>query len=154
MIRMAIDGSVGKVGVYTGSDDLPLYAPRSYLPRVLFHSDLDYPAVIATYSGTVSLGATTANGRRLNTFRVQAHGLAGIPWVVGSFTIGGVNVAAAGTVPVQQHAPNYGFARWLAMGADATDIIIYENALGYSDATFPIPATTIAWRALVTDVLL
>jgi hypothetical protein len=157
-VTMKIDGAAGKAAIYTGDDDLPLANPMAHLPRVKFHSDFSYPGIIAEYTGSLTMGTTSPNARRLVTNRVRAHGRPGIPWVLGSFIVGGVAVAACGTVPVQQHQRGYGFARWLALGADGTDIIIYENALGYYLNDYPpsdqCPAMTIQWRALVTDVLL
>lgn len=156
-VTMKIDGVAGKAAIYTGTDDAPLTDPRNNIARLKFHSDFAYPSIIAEYSGSLAMGATTQNARRLVTNRVRAHGRAGIPWVLGSFTVNGIAVAACGTVPVQQHLHGYGFARWLSLGADATHVIIYENALGYIDNYSnydQIQPLTIQWRALVTDVLL
>jgi hypothetical protein len=151
-MTMKIDGIAGKAAIYTGNDDAPLTDPRNNLARLKFHSDLAYPSIIAEYTGSLTMGATTTNARRLVTNRVRAHGRPGIPWVLGSFTVGGLAISACGTVPVQQDINAYGFARWLALGADGTDIIIYENAIGYAGQQ--LTPITIQWRALVTDVLL
>lgn len=152
---MTIDGAAGRVAIYTGSDDLPLANPLSYLSRVKFHSDLNYPAIIAEYSGVLStsdLPSIAINTRRLFSHRVQAHGVSGIPWVIGSITVAGVKIACQGTVPVQMDSSSAGFSRWLALGADGTDIILYENGMNSAGTT--MPAVSIAWRALVTNVVL
>lgn len=154
------DGVAGKIGVYTGTDDLPLYAPLSYLSRIKFHSDLTYPKIIGDHSGSVTLNATSAGSRTQIQHNIYAHGLGIVPWVLGSIEIGGQVISLSGTVPVQTTAVNAGatylgspgFLQTVSLGADATNVYIYEHSLAYFNAGYA--ALTFSWRILITDVVL
>lgn len=136
----------GKVAIYTGSDDDPFDDPIDNLSRVLFHSELTYPAIIATQSGTLSLPSRGANVQLVTGYNLFAHGQAGAPLVLGYVTVGGTRVPLAGSVPVQ--GDDRGWGRWLALGADTTNVLISESCfafLGYS-------AIDVDWVVYVLDV--
>lgn len=149
-----------KVAVWTGgTDDAPFNAPRTYIQRVKFHSDFDYPKIIQTRSVSVSLPTIAANGVRENTYNLFSHGRPGYPWVLGSITLGGVKIPMAGHVPVQFTNSTFQFGtpaqvwgRWVALGADDTFVVLHE----YGRAAFnqAAVAKTISFTVYVTDELL
>jgi hypothetical protein len=123
----------GSLAIYdvesTAIDDGPFSSPLSYISRLHFHSDLEYPAVIATYSGTVTLPSVSANTDYVATYNIAAHGRGGVPYVEGRLQVGGVWVPFAGSIPVVQPTGTAGessFARFLHLGADSTNIVIQE----------------------------
>ena len=149
-VRLKADGATGKVAIYTGTDDLPFDTPLSYVSRLRFHSDLEYPRVISTHTGTVSLPAVgAATGYRLVTHTLFAHGLGGAPFVEGTLALGGVNVPWLGSVPAATSAS--GPARWLHLGADATNIICREYSYGPRSNTFG--ALSVNWTVYLTDTI-
>lgn len=141
-------GSDGAVAIYEGDlDDLPLNDPQSYMSRVLFHSNLLYPAIIREESGTLTLPARGANAEGGGAYNLFAHGQAGTPLVIGYATLSGTRVGLCGSVPVQM--TSVGWARWISLGADATYVRIAEyfasqNTGGFSSISVP-------WTAYVLD---
>lgn len=128
----------GKLAIYdvdSGSiDDNPLTSPLSYVSRLHFHSDLEYPAIIGTYTGTLTLPSLAADSLRVNSYTIAAHGQAGIPYVEGKIKIGSSWVPLAGSVPVAQQTggyPSSGFARLVHLGADGTNILLREWSISY-----------------------
>lgn len=149
-------GSSGVVAIWTGEDDDPYFNPLDNLAagRVKFHSSLDYPKVIHEQTVTLSLGSRTSIGTHRNSFNLFAHGQPGIPWVLASFNLGGVPVAAVGSVPVQQAAVYTRWARWISIGADDTYVKAFEYCVvpraapNYEFSSISVPITV--W---VTDEL-
>lgn len=135
----------GAVAIYTGSDSDPMDAPLDHLSRVVFHSALRYPAIVDERSGTLSLPGRGTNTSGNAAHTLFAHGRAGTPLVIGYATIGGVRVRLAGSVPIQGDI--YGWARWLSLGADATNVKMAEAwfiRIGVGGASIP-------WVAYVLD---
>ena len=125
MPRLFARGSDGVVCIHTGADDV-VDNPLSDLSRVLFHSSLEYPSVIATYTPTVVLPVRSgAQAYALHT--LFAHGLAGIPFVLG-YISNMSNVSLAGSVPVDGNANWMG--RWVTLGANSTNVVLNEDTLG------------------------
>lgn len=148
MPRLHARGSDGVVCIHTGSDDV-VDNPLLDLSRVLFHSSLQYPAVIATLTATITLPAIGANVERNVVHTVGAHGQPGTPFVLG-YISNLSNRPLAGHVPLD--VINDGFARWVILGANATNVIVDEYTLASSTTGYA--ARSIDVVALVTDLLL
>lgn len=121
-------GSDGVVCIYTGSDNV-VADPTLDLSRVLFHSSLLYPSLTQTITTTITLPDRALNSQTLTTHTIQAHGLGGIPFVLGYIDNLVPNVALAGSVPVEIYASYGGFGRFVTLGADATNIVLHENSV-------------------------
>jgi hypothetical protein len=137
----------GKVAIFTGSDDAPFTNPLGNLARVLFHSDLNYPAIVREVSGTLTLPARGANSVGWAAHNLFAHGRTGTPLVLGYVVLGTLRRRIAGSVPVQGNG--YGWARWLSIGADATNVKMAES--WFARANFPYGALTVTWRVFVLE---
>lgn len=123
MPRLFARGSDGVVCIHTGADDV-VDNPTSDLSRVLFHSSLDYPAIIATYTPSVTLPAWSLGRPFYNLHNLFAHGRPGIPFVLG-YISNMSNIGLSGSVPVDS-VPNY-YARWVTLGANATNVVLHED---------------------------
>jgi len=157
-VTLKVDGTTGTVAIYTGTDDLPFTTPLSYVSRIRFHSELDYPRIISTHSGSFSLDATSSGATTEASYELFAHGLGGIPFVEGYITLSGVRVPLLGSICVSK-CPNTalavyadGFARWLHLGADGTNVIIREFSQTAGDSSHP--AQTINWVVYLTDTVI
>lgn len=152
-VTLKIDGIAGKCAIWTGGGTGPYSDPLTHVPNVQFHSDLLYPAIINTQSGSTTLPAASS-GFRSVAHTLFAHGRSGYPYVEGKITSGlGVVVALAGSIPVQQGSAAVGsnfYGRWVALGADASNVILHE----YCFAGAGFGAITIGWTVYITDVLL
>ncbi len=151
--RMRIAGGVCAVWD-DASDDDPFTDPENNLSRVKFHSGLNYLKVIDEQTHTVSFAGQGA-GVFTGSYTMFAHGLAGIPLVFASCSIGGQDIAFTGSVPIQVSAsfPPFGtrWPRWVTVGADATNVYAYEYGrlpTSYSISSMDLDITT--W---VTDRL-
>lgn len=172
-VTLLASGLVGQVAIFTGDDDLPFENPRGNLSRVKFHSALDYPKVIEERSFTVTFDRRSrdngtiwvANSAEVKqSYQLFAHGRPGYPWVLGTVDIGGLKVAMTGSVPIQQgviHADGTPspWVRWVSLGADATNVYLYEYTVldrnassGYTDTN--MPAVTRTFTIWVTDEIL
>lgn len=156
-------GTTGVVAIYDGPDDGPYDAPLSYLAsgRVKFHSSLAYPKVIDERAVTLSLPArTTGNATYRASYNLFAHGRGGFPWVLASFRVGGQDVAAVGSVPVQKangvggDSAGSPWARWVSIGATATQVTAFEYcAVPRGTSAYAFPAISIPITVWVTDEL-
>lgn len=152
----------GKVAVWDGHTDLlPFNAPLTYLNRVKFHSDIPYVRIVDVRTFTVNIPATTTTmADRSVSYTLGAHGKAGQPFVIGRIVVGGVPVTFTGSVPVHQGGGviNDPYARWLALGADATNIYIHEYTVHSGPTTTGVynvrPAQSFSIRCYITDILL
>lgn len=145
----------GKVAIYDSTaDDLPFDDPVNHMDRVKFHSDLDYINIIATISGSVTFPQRTAPsvGAYITTFQNgPAHGISGIPLIFGYLTLGGQNVAFAGSVPIQGGGSG-SHTRFVSLGASPTNIVFNELVnIGFGGT---IPAITVPYTVFVTDEIL
>lgn len=157
--RFVLDKASAVAAIYdTTTRDLslqnePLSAPLSYVSRLHFHSGLDYPKVISTITGTVTLPVMGINTLRTHEYVISAHGRAGTPYVEGKVHIGGVWIPLAGsTVVAQLAAPSAAFVRFLALGANGTNIVIEEYSLSSSGAGFA--SVGIDYEIYLLDTLL
>ncbi len=155
------DARAGKLAIYTGDNDAPLYNPGANLARLKLHSDFEYPKIIRVFSGTLSLPFVASNTRRNVTTTLAAHGVpGGIPWVFGTITLRGINISLSGTVPIQNDSVGgspegyAGMPRTVALGADATNVLLHENVLGYYGTVNGLPGISFSYRVMVTDTLL
>lgn len=155
--KLMADGAAGKVAVFMVDEENPhdrdpLDDPETHLSRVLFHSDLLYPIIIGKRSGTLNLPARGANQDWTRaTHNLFAHGLGGQPLVFGRLTnISSQPIPLAGSVPIQTEI--HGFARWLALGADDTNVMITELYNTHRNSGFS--ATSVNWEVWVTNLLL
>lgn len=152
-------GTTGVVAIYDGPDDDPFTNPLSHLTngRVKFHSSLDYPKVIAEHTVTLSLPSRTSIGTHRVSYSLLPHGRPGIPWVLASLRVAGLDVAAVGSVPVQKagNSASSPWARWISIGANGSHITAFEYtavpriASEYTFSGISIPITV--W---VTDEML
>lgn len=154
-VRLKVDGVAGKCAIYTGGDDAPFDYPLEHVDKIRFHSDLQYPRIISTHTGTWTLPAVAAQAgfvkRSTNLF---AHGLSGTPYVEGFVTVSGVKVPLLGSVPLNRlSGTRTGFAaRWVHLGADATNVIMNEATVGMYESghgTFDVD-----WTVYLTDTLI
>jgi len=147
-LRFKADGSDGRVAIYTGADDDPFDEPLDNLSRVLFHSELLYPAIISEQSGTLNLPSRGANSETVASHTLFAHGQSGTPLVIGYATLDSTRVPLAGSVPVQFNAR--GWARWIALGADGTNVKMAESCFTQLGSGFG--GISVPWVAYVLDV--
>lgn len=158
--RLRYTSAAGALAIYdvtVGSEnDTPLTSPLSDLSRLHFHTGLTYPATIATYTGTINCAAVTNQSGATTTTVIAAHGRAGIPYVEGKISIAGNWVPFAGSVPVDQQSGSpssrRSFARFLHLGADATNIVITDYSLTHSAAP-GFSATSFSYVIYLTDML-
>ena len=160
-VRLKADGATGKVAIYTGTDDLPFDTPLSYVSRLRFHSDLEYPKVVSTLTGSISLPSMASNATRLHTYTIAAHGQTGQPFCEGFITHGGgsTRVPLLGSICVDQGPDTGGgsfrperrsfFSRWLHLGSNSTNILIQENSKCARGGSFS--AQTVDYTIYVTD---
>jgi hypothetical protein len=155
-VRLKADGATGKVAIYdyTTANDDPFTAPLSHVSRLLFHSDLQYPAIIDVRTGSITLPSVGTNTtERSVAYTLFAHGRGGVPYVEGAITSGLSRVVAlCGSVPVQVGTSlGAAFPRVVHLGADATNV--YLNEYGSTHETFAWGSVTLGWTVYVTDVL-
>jgi len=164
MVKFKVSPSSGSIGLYRDPDgtDAALTDPLNNLELTIFHPALRYPGVVQVLSGTLSLAAGPPSSPapvRKSDHVLAAHGQAGRPMVMGKLSFGSETVHWAGTVPVQQYYlppssfPAWankpgGWARWLTLGADDTNIICVELCNGEASA---LPAMTVDWEVLIFD---
>ena len=137
----------GKVAVWTGSDFAPFDDPLGNLSRVLFHSDLLYPAIIAEVSGTLNLPARSGNTTGVNGYNLFAHGRSGTPLVLGYVTVNGARRRIAGSYPLQRQS--VGFARWLSVGATDSYVRMAETWTCEYNSSYA--AISVSWRVFVLE---
>jgi hypothetical protein len=159
----------GKMAMWMGAGDmLPFTTPLSYISRVKFHSDLDYLPIVSVIDRTVSLpeipstgsgqGSGGRRGLRTNLYTLAPHGMGFTPFVVGELsingTVSGKPMVMAGSVPVAQ-VTNDHYARFLSLGADATNVTVYEYSplRGFAPGNWvPRPAVNVTIRTYVSAV--
>jgi hypothetical protein len=145
MPRLFARGSDGVVCIHAGADDV-VDTPLADLSRVLFHSALEYPAIIAEHAVSVTLPARSG-AQAYQTHNLLAHGRPGIPFVLGRIANMG-SLPLVGTVPVDGQVTWFG--RFVTLGADATHVRLHENTVGSS----AYAARTIDLVIYVTDLIL
>lgn len=160
-VRLKADGSTGTVAIYTGTDDLPFTTPLSYVSRLRFHSDLDYPKIVSTITGSINLPAMSGNSERIHTYTLAAHGQGASPFCEGYITVSpsSTRVPLLGSVCVAQGPSTGGgtldpqrrefFSRWLHLGSNATNILIQEGSACSWNQTHA--ALTVNYTIYITD---
>lgn len=154
-VTMKADGVAGKVAIWTGTGTAPFDNPLGNVGSLLFHSDLLCPAIIATYTGSITLPAVGVGTIFTANNALFAHGRPGTPYVEGYISSGlGQNVALAGSVIVQQGTGLEGpsFARHVHLGADATNVYLHDYAITHYQQGFS--ALSLSWVVYVLDTLL
>lgn len=153
----------GKAAIWTGeTDTAPFDTPLSNLSRVKFHSSLSYPNVISTTVTALTLPASSGVSQRVASYTLFAHGRPGMPWIIGKMAIQGQETAFVGSICAQQ-GDNMGvtsisncYGRFLALGADATNVVLHEylvarsSVAGYEAYT----AMDVSITTYVTDKIL
>lgn len=137
------------------TDDLPFTDPLSHISRLRFHSDLEYPRVISTHTGThvlPAIGAATNFSKRSTV--LFAHGQAGTPFVEGFIDYNSTRVPLLGSVPIERLSGQHtGFAaRWLHLGADATNVILNEATVGMYQGGHA--SYSVDWTVYLTDTII
>ncbi|WP_127078337.1 hypothetical protein [Rhodomicrobium lacus] len=141
----------GKVAIFSGTDLAPFNDPQAHLDRLYFHSDLAYPTVIQTVTGSFTLPALAASAGPAYTnpaIVLFAHGRSGIPAVLGRLT--SPAVGWCGSVPVQMD--QYGAGRFVTLGADATHVV--AHAVWWCHRTGGFPAITLTYEIDILDLIL
>lgn len=135
--------SHGRVAIWTGEGDTdPFFNPKNNMNRVKFHSDLDYVTITKVLNKTVTIPAIPSSGSgqgdpgvRAQSYSLGGHGVNGTPFIVGIITVSGEPMAFTGSVLVHHRsAPNASsiddsFGRFLALGADASQMYVHEYAV-------------------------
>lgn len=138
-----IDGSEPAVGIYTGDDDAPMYAPEDYIgTRTKFSTKFNYiPFVPAKkIATTVSIPASitdVARGPMRRTITLGAHGMGGVPFIYGFATVGGVIRPLCGSVIMAVNTSTGSFIHW-TLGVDETNVLISEGR-SYPNLSGTIP---------------
>lgn len=143
------------------ADDEPFTSPLSNLPRVKFHSQLNYIRAVSTVVATVSLPLVNTVFLRSASYNITpgGHGQNGQPFVLGHATVQGVKVAFTGSICVQLPTNQYGvvgYGRFLSIGADETNVYLHEYTQLYGSAS-PIDtyaAIDIDVTCFITDKIL
>jgi len=148
----------GVCAIWTGAtDELPFTQPLNHLNRVKFHSSLPYTKIIDVRPVTLSLPGVSGTALRTASYALFAHGRPGQPWVLGKLTVKGYEVAFTGSVPVQQ-VSGTPYARFLALGADATNVYIHEycpmQGSAQANNWTSLPAINVPMTVYVTNELL
>lgn len=159
LVKFKFDPASGRIGLYhdTAGDDAPLTDPLNHLGDVIFHPDLRYPGVVKTIASTLALPAgPNTSFPRQTTHNLGAHLQTGKPMMLGRILgIGpsGSDVAWVGSLPVQQYIQGDGLGtslvRWLALGADDTNIFAYEISRGA--AAVQLPAINLDYEIYILD---
>ena len=156
--------SDGLVVIYNGADDV-IDDPLADLTRVHFHSNLAYVSVVKKITGSFPLPSmSTQTGRSVN-HTLAAHNMGFKPFVFGrllnvdSGPDGTVTYPWVGSVPVQWARDpgdgdyQNGGSRWLALGADDTNLRANEIA-AVPLISNSLPAITVNYEVFVTDLVL
>lgn len=165
--RFKVDGNTGVVAIYTvptvgSTDDDPFTDPLDHKDRIIFHSDLVYPARIATIAGSIVLPARSSAdippGWATFAHQLDAHGQSGIPLVEGQVLglsdHGGADLPLVGSIPVQRIAANAtvtGNWRWLTLAADATYLWLHEGVQPIFSGFSTMPALTVNYEIHILD---
>jgi hypothetical protein len=151
-VRMKVDGATGAVAIYDyAGHDLPLTDPQSHIPELYFHSGLDYPTVIRTVTGSITLDALPAHSNNVAAHTLFAHGRPGFPAIIGRITnLSATPVEFTGSVPVQMDT--YGFSRWCTIGADEVNVLLHEMWCTYESAG--LSAITLDYEIDILSILL
>ncbi|MGE3284166.1 MAG: hypothetical protein AB7O13_24745 [Alphaproteobacteria bacterium] len=156
--RLKADGATGVVAVYdyTAGDDNPFTTPLSNVSRLKFHSALPAVGVVSVVTGSLTLSALAANNNDYRSYTLFAHGQSGIPYIEGRITaIGGSGVSRGfnGSVIVQQQSggtnPVSSFARWVHIGADATNV--YLNEVISTHVSTVMSSLALSYEIYITD---
>lgn len=134
------DGT-GSWGLYSGTDDLPFSAPRSYMSRIHGHSDFDYLEIASTtptWSGTISISTVVPALTRSIT--IGSHGKSGVPFVFAQCkqSAAGDWVPLVGTVPVRISTTAIG-------GYTTGNFIAWTLTLSSTDVAFTETRTAEDW---------
>lgn len=152
----------GKFAIWDGeTDDLPFTDPIGNISRVKFHSDLPYIKTLYRRVETLNLPSRSNFQMTTASYTLFAHGQSGYPLVLGSVPVNGVEVGFSGSVPVQMGyvvgsvTPGF-YGRWLALGADDTNVYIHEYTVArWSSASHEIyDALSLPITVYVTDRIL
>jgi hypothetical protein len=158
-----------KMGSYQGSaaaaiwngesNDNPFNDPLNHLSDLYFHSALRYPKVISQRTVSVSFPTIGSNNNREHTYTLFAHGRSGVPWIRGRATLDGALLNIAGHVPIQASQtqfwfgrPRNVFPRFIALGCDATNVVLHEFALCAKGSS--LPAMSLSVTVFVMDEIL
>lgn len=136
--------------------DAPWDSPDAHMAHIREHSDIKKVADAApVFTGTLNLNQTATGGvstpRHVETHIMFAHNLPYLPMVWGRIYDGTLWIPFRGSVPILMVQGStqgndgfgLGFARWLTLGADVTNVYIHEMS--------PIPAG-IYWNAAAFPV--
>jgi len=155
--------SNGIAAVWDGHPNYaPFFDPFNNINAIKFHSAIPYVKIIDVRDFTVNIPAISNTPDRSVSYTLGPHGRPGQPFIVGQIVVGGVPVAFTGSVPVHQGGGSFStvdpLARWLALGADATNVYVHEYAVQFFAANTgngaPRPAQSFAIRCYITDILL
>lgn len=163
-VRFKVDPANSAIGLYTvpsvsSTDDTPLTDPLNNLSRVLWHPALRYPGVVSRMTGSINLpaGPSASPWIRRTTYTLGAHGQSGKPMLFGTlpgFGPSGTDVALFGSVPVQMTSfggTQLDGVRWVTLGADSTNVLLYETTYRFDVGPSAIPAMTLSYTVDILD---
>lgn len=141
--------------IYENSDNAPLNDPYNYRSRVLFYSGFRYPSRALTFTGSVTFALGDYGGVpervSIRSHTLAAHGLGVEPLLIEGRWIGigtgGADVPMVGSVPIQGQAQ----ARWVTLGADATNIYVHEMHNNTSFGSAGLPPLTVSYEVHVLE---
>jgi len=165
----------GKTAVYTDANPAapstaPLTSPLTNLGVLKFHSDLFYPKIVSSHSGSFTIPSVGRNGTNSGHLVTIAHGLGAAPIALGDMTVSSnlktYTYNLNGTVIVPDQSPGivYGTGPitaqeeqvayapcFITTASDATNVYIdYAQYSGYNTgrrhgtAPYTYPSSTIA----------
>lgn len=162
-VKLFARQSDGLVVIYQGDTNV-IEDPLVDLSRLFLHSNLRYVTVVNVVTGSFDLGAIGHPDFTAINHTLNVHGVDGVPFVFGRLVDvdsgfdGDVTYPWVGHVPVQwpriyNYNLNNGGSRWLALGADDTNILANEIGINPFVST-TIPAITVNYEVFVTDLIL
>lgn len=157
-VRLRAEGDTGTVAIYTGNDNAPFNNPLNNVSRLRFHSDLDYPKIVRTLTGTLTIAGLTSPDTRITTHQVGNHQQNGQPFCEGWIKVNGTNprVPLIGSVCIRQgHGganDRRGFGgNWVHLGSNGTKVLIAEYSLAMQGDSKLASSVDIDYEIYITD---
>lgn len=123
--------------------------PDAYADKTYFHSKRHYPSFVNKVNVHVTLPTVPVATGHAATYNLFQHNMGEHPYCQGRIlNYLGNNISLNGSVPIEGDA--HGFARWLALGSDATNIMLHEKSL--ARYTQNKPAITIELELMISDL--
>ena len=123
--------------------------PDDYTGLTKFHSARHYPSIVRTEIVTVTLPSIGANSQNHATYNLIEHSQGDSCYVRAKIlNYNGQDISMNGSTPIE--GDSHGFARWLAIGASSTHIILHEKSLAFY--TSSKPQVTLTLEIKISDM--